>query len=82
MEYKVDPNNKNVSTTADRDEVELQWSISDVYHSQFTLDALLKTLEIIDTFKREYPDKDVIRKFETIVRKEICRMFGGSLNVE
>jgi hypothetical protein len=53
-----------------------------VYQSQFTLDSLLKTLEIIDTFKREYPDKDVIRQFETIVREEICRMFGGSLNVE
>jgi hypothetical protein len=82
MEYKVDPNNQNVSTTVDQDKVELQWNIMNVYQSQFTLDSLLKTLEIIDTFKREYPDKDVIRQFETIVREEICRMFGGSLNVE
>ena len=82
MECKVDPNSPNISTTMDQDKVELQWSISDVYYSQFTLDALLKTLEVIDTFKKQYPDNDIIVKFEKIVRNEICKIFGGSLNSE
>lgn len=80
MDYKVDPNSQNVSTTANQDKVELQWSINDVYYSQFTLDELLKVLEVIDTFKKQYPDNDIIRKFEKIVRNEICKIFGGSLS--
>ena len=80
MEYNVDPNSPNISTTMETEKHE--WSINDVYYSALTPDILLKTLEVIDTFKRKYPNDDIIKKFETIVRNEICMMFGGSLNVE
>jgi hypothetical protein len=68
-----------VSTTA---EVKLNWDLSYVYQNEFTLDSLLKTLEVIDTFKRKYPNDDIVEKFEIIIRNEICMMFGGSLNSE
>ena len=80
MDYKVHPNDANVSTTMENEKQD--WSISDVYYSQFTLDTLMKTLEVLDTFKRKYPNDDIIKSFETIVRNEICMMFGGSLNIE
>ena len=79
MDYKVNTNDTNVSTTA---EVKLNWDLSYVYQNEFTLDSLLKTLEVIDTFKRKYPNDDIVEKFEIIIRNEICMMFGGSLNSE
>ena len=79
MDYKVNPNDTNVSTTA---EVKLNWDLSYVYQNEFTLDSLLKTLEVIGAFKRKYPNDDIVEKFEIIIRNEICMMFGGSLNSE
>ena len=43
-----------------------------------TLDGLVKTLEVLDAFKRKYPNDETIRDFEDIVREEICQMFGGT----
>ena len=78
----IDTNNQNVSTTLDDGRKELQWDITYVYQNEFTLDSLLKTLEVIDTFKRKYPNDETIKRFENIVRNEICMMFGGSLDYE
>lgn len=63
--------------------VERQWNIQDVYASEFTLDSLVRTLDVIDIFKRKYPNDDIVQNFEDIVRDEICQLFGGSiLNLE
>ncbi len=80
MEYKVDPNDPNVSTTMENGKQE--WNINNVYYNELTPNSLLETLEVLDSFKRKYPNDDIIKKFETIVRNEICMMFGGSLNSE
>ena len=82
MEYKVNLNSQNVSTTAEQDKKELQWSINDVYQNELSLDSLMRTLEVLDTFKRKYPDDETIKRFENIVRNEICMMFGGTLDYE
>lgn len=86
-DYRV-PNDPFVSTsTADVNDygfyhdtgVERQWNIKDVYASEFTLDGLLKTLDVIDIFKRKYPNDETVQNFEDIVRDEICQLFGGSI---
>lgn len=82
MEYKVNLNSQNVSTTVEQDKKELQWSINDVYQNELSLDSLMRTLEVLDTFKRKYPDDETIKRFENIVRNEICMMFGGTLDYE
>ena len=55
-----------------------KWNIQDVYASEFTLDGLVKTLDIIDIFKRKYPNDETVQNFEDIVRDEICQLFGGT----
>ncbi len=55
-----------------------EWSLNNVYENEFTVDSLVKTLEVLDTFKRKYPNDETIRDFEDIVREEICQMFGGT----
>lgn len=55
-----------------------EWSLNNVYGNEFTVDSLVKTLEVLDTFKRKYPNDETIRDFEDIVREEICQMFGGT----
>ena len=58
---------------------ERKWNIKDVYASEFTLDGLVKTLDVIDIFKRKYPNAEIIQDFEDIVRDEVCQLFGGSI---
>ena len=55
-----------------------KWNIKDVYASEFTLDGLVKTLDVIDIFKRKYPNDETVQNFEDIVRDEICQLFGGT----
>ena len=55
-----------------------KWNIKDVYASDFTLDGLVKTLDVIDIFKRKYPNDETVQNFEDIVRDEICQLFGGT----
>ena len=57
---------------------ERKWNIQDVYASEFTLDELVKTLDVIDIFKRKYPNDETVQNFEDIVRDEICQLFGGT----
>ena len=56
-----------------------KWNIKDIYATEFTLDSLVRTLEVIDMFKRKYPNDDTVQDFEDIVRDEICQLFGGSI---
>ena len=85
-DYRV-PNDPFVSTsTADVNScdssycgsTERKWNIQDVYASEFTLDGLVKTLDVIDIFKRKYPNDETVQNFEDIVRDEICQLFGGT----
>ena len=85
-DYRV-PNDPFVSTsTADVNSCDFsygvdtkrKWNIKDVYTSEFTLDGLVKTLDIIDIFKRKYPNDETVQNFEDIVRDEICQLFGGT----
>ena len=82
-----DPNDPFVSTsTADVNScgssydggTKRKWNIKDVYASEFTLDGLVKTLDVIDIFKRKYPNDETVQNFEDIVRDEICQLFGGT----
>ena len=57
---------------------ERKWNIQDIYESEFTLDGLVKTLDVIDIFKRKYPNDETVQNFEDIVRDEICQLFGGT----
>lgn len=85
-DYRV-PNDPFVSTsTADVNSCDSsyggstkrKWNIKDVYASDFTLDGLVKTLDVIDIFKRKYPNDETVQNFEDIVRDEICQLFGGT----
>ena len=79
-EYKVNPNDPNVSTTADTAKMDPNWSLEDLYNTEFTIDNLVTVLQVLDTFKRTYPDNKTIKEFEEIVRNEVCHLFGGSIN--
>ena len=57
---------------------ERKWNIQDVYATEFSLDELVRTLEVIDIFKRKYPNDETVQNFEDIVRDEICQLFGGT----
>ena len=80
-DYRV-PNDSFVSTSTvgvdDYKGTERKWNIQDVYASEFTLDGLVKTLDVIDIFKRKYPNDETVQNFEDIVRDEICQLFGGT----
>ena len=54
------------------------WSIKNVYKNEFTIDSLMTTLEVLNIFKRKYPNDETIWNFEDIVREEICQIFGGT----
>ena len=73
----INLNDPNVSNTLENNEIK-EWSFDNVYKNDFTIDSLVRTLEVLDTFKRKYPNDETIRDFEDIVREEICQMFGGS----
>ena len=77
MEYTVNTNDSNVSNTLENNESN-EWSLDTVYRNEFTVDSLVKTLEVLDTFKRKYPNDETIRDFEDIVREEVCQIFGGT----
>lgn len=73
----INLNDPNVSNTLENNEIN-EWSFDNVYRNDFTIDSLVRTLEVLDIFKRKYPNDETIRDFEDIVREEICQMFGGS----
>ena len=77
-DYKVNNDHFVSTSTVDNETEEKKWSIEDFYKSEFTVDALIKTLEVIDIFKRKYPNDKTIQDFEDIVRDEICQIFGGT----
>jgi hypothetical protein len=68
----------STSTVDDNVTEEKKWNIYDLYKSEFTVDNLVRTLEVIDMFKRKYPNDETIKDFEDIVREEICQLFGGT----
>ena len=59
--------------------IKRKWNIKDIYSTEFTLDSLVRTLDVIDIFKRKYPNDETVQDFEDIVRDEICQLFGGSI---
>ena len=73
----INLNDPNVSNTLENNEIN-EWSFDNVYKNDFTIDSLVRTLEVLDTFNRKDPTDETIRDFEDIVREEICQMFGGS----
>ena len=73
----INLNDPNVSNTLENNEIN-EWSFDNVYKNDFTIDSLVRTLEVLDIFKRKYPNDETIRDFEYIVREEICQMFGGT----
>lgn len=78
-DYKVNKDSFTVSTTMDNGTEEKKWSIEDVYKSGFTAQNLIEVLQVTDALKRKYPNDDIIRDFEEIIRDEICMMFGGTI---
>ena len=77
MEYIVNINNFNMSSILENNKGKT-WSINKVYKNEFTIDSLMTTLEVLDIFKRKYPNDETIQNFEDIVREEICQIFGGT----
>ena len=77
MEYIVNINNFNMSSILENNKGKT-WSINNVYKNEFTIDSLMTTLEVLDIFKRKYPNDETIQNFEDIVREEICQIFGGA----
>ena len=77
MEYIVNINNFNMSSILENNKGKT-WSINNVYKNEFTIDSLMTTLEVVDIFKRKYPNDETIQNFEDIVREEICQIFGGT----
>lgn len=77
MEYIVNINNFNMSSILENNKGKT-WSINNVYKNEFTIDSLMTTLDVIDIFKRKYPNDETIQNFEDIVREEICQIFGGT----
>lgn len=80
MEYTA-KNNETVSTTSDvvEETKNEKWNIDKLYSSEFTLDSLVNTLQVLDVFKMKYPNDETIQEFEDIVRDEICQLFDGSI---
>lgn len=58
---------------------EKNWRYSDLMIDMFSPNELISVLEIVDRFKKKYPNDDIIISFEDIVRDEICQMFGGHI---
>ena len=77
MEYIVNINNFNMSSILENNKGKT-WSINNVYKNEFTIDSLMTTLEVVNIFKRKYPNDETIQNFEDIVREEICQIFGGT----
>ena len=77
MEYIVNINNFNMSSILENNKGKT-WSINNVYKNEFTIDSLMTTLEVLDIFKRKYPNDETIQNFEDIIREEICQIFGGT----
>ena len=77
MEYIVNINNFNMSSILENYKGKT-WSINNVYKNEFTIDSLMTTLEVVNIFKRKYPNDETIQNFEDIVREEICQIFGGT----
>ena len=86
-DYRVHNDPFVTTSTADVDDcdssygegIKRKWNIKDIYEAEFTLDSLVRTLDVIDIFKRKYPNDETVQDFEDIVRDEICRLFGGSI---
>ena len=74
---EVNLNDPNVSSTLEENE-KREWSVENLYKTEYTLDSLVETLQVLDIFKRKYPNDQTIKDFEEIVREEICQMFGGT----
>ena len=77
MEYIVNINNFNMSSILEHNKGKNR-SINNVYKNEFTIDSLMTTLEVVNIFKRKYPNDETIQNFEDIVREEICQIFGGT----
>jgi len=76
---KVDEKMDDVNPVDEKMDDVKPWSIDNIYRSELTVDTLIQTLQVIDVFKRKYPNDEIVRDFEEIVRDEICMIFGGSL---
>ena len=79
MDYTVNKDYFNSSTTVDDDVEEKKWTLENLWKTEFTVDSLINTLQVIDIFKRKYPNDETIQDFEDIVRDEICQLFGGTI---
>ena len=82
MEYKIDPNDPNVSTTAGpQTDKEREWDfLKDYYESNIPMESLISALNLTAEFKEMYPGDETVIQFEKLVRHTICKMFGGTLD--
>ena len=70
---------ENVTTTVEVPQND-KWSIEKMYESEFSIQELVKTLEVVAVFRKKYPNDETVQDFENIVRDEICQMFGGNID--
>lgn len=70
---------ENVTTTVETPQND-KWSIEKMYESEFSIQELVKTLEVVAVFRKKYPNDETVQDFENIVRDEICQIFGGNID--
>ena len=80
MNYEINPNEKNVSSTVDTPKTPDEWTLDDVLNYPVSVDQFIDVLNVTDYLKKKYPNDDTILCFEDIIRDEICMLFGGSIN--
>lgn len=80
MNYEINPNEKNVSSTVDTPKTTDEWTLDDVFNCPVSVDQFIDVLNVTDYLKKKYPYDDIVQCFEDIIRDEICMLFGGSIN--
>ena len=78
MEYNVNPNDPNVSTTVNHGNKK-DWDLDKVFEFPYTPENLFKTLQIVDGLKRKYPNDDIIsnRGLFIIIVVKLMQTFMG-----
>ena len=76
MIYKID--SENMSLTEDViDKDSTKWTTDNLYNEYFSLDDVLKCLELTHRILKKYPQDPTINDFEELLRDEACLMLGG-----
>ena len=80
MDYEV-KENENTTISAGGFTFK-NWSVDNLYEGDYPVERLIEALEVVQYFKKKYPNDEFVLGFDEILRDEICHIFGGSLEEE